>query len=118
MLAPMTRAISPATTLPARAGVPTPDTLPRPRSPKPSRLSANSSRAPPTVQARQQPNALTIAPSVIVLPTQEPTHELPRSPISEEDLPNAATPAASVPKPIDSTAVTPTKNRPPKIAVP
>jgi hypothetical protein len=73
MAAPMISAMSPATTLPAPAGVPAFESRPSPRWPKPSRFSANSSRAPPTVQARQQPNALTIAPRVIVSPTQDPT---------------------------------------------
>ncbi len=54
----------------ARAGVPRPEIRPRPPLPKPSLLIANSSRAEPTVQARQQPKALIVAPRVTRLPTQ------------------------------------------------
>ncbi len=57
----------------ALAGVPQREGAPSPRSPRASRDSAYISRAAPTVEARQQPKALTAVPSVITSPTQLPT---------------------------------------------
>ena len=94
------------------------ETFARLLGPTPSRESANSRRAQPTRQASAQPNALTAVPSVMIVPTHDPTNFVPSSPSSEDEAPNAATPCASVPNPIISTAVTKMKYTPPKIATP
>src|SRR5262244_1458095 len=98
------------TTPVAATGVPYREcAAPVPRSPKESRDIAYTIRAAATVLARQQPNADTVVPAVITLPTQEPTYDDPRSPSSEGDDPKAAMPLSDVPNPIISTAVTTTK---------
>jgi hypothetical protein len=101
--------VSPVITSVAPAGVPQRDGLPTPTGPNVSRDIAYTSRAAPTVEARQQPNALIVVPSVITFPTHDPTYEVPSEPSSDDEPANAATPCADVPKPIISAAVTTTK---------
>src|SRR5579862_7585181 len=105
-------------TMVALAGVPQRELAPTPRGPRASRDSAYINRAAPTVEARQQPNALTVVPSVITSPTQWPTYEAPRSPSSDGEATKFLTPAALVPNPIISTAVTTVKYTPPNTATP
>src|SRR5215470_19956214 len=93
----------------AAAGVPQRFAAPTPREPNVSRDIAYAIRAAPTVLARQQPNADTVVPAVITLPTHDPTYEDPRSPSSDGEWAKAARPLSVVPKPITSAAVTTTK---------
>ncbi len=108
-LKPITKYIPTATAVVARAGIPCRgDIFPKTANPTPSRASANANRDAPTRQARAQPKAPTVAPMVMTSPTQVATYREPRSPSSEHELVNAATPASSVPKAIIATPVTKT----------
>src|SRR5579859_7675991 len=102
----------------ALTGVPQRELAPTPRAPPASRDSAYISRAAPTVEARQQPNALTVVPRVITSPTQWPTYEAPRSPSSDGEATKFLTPAVLVPNPILSSAVTTVKYTPPNTTTP
>ena len=63
----------PVITSVAAAGAPVRDARPTPRAPPASRASAYIRRDAPTVEARQQPNALMVVPRVMMSPIHAPT---------------------------------------------